>query len=284
MNASDRGGGEARGATFPELVRVMERLRGPGGCPWDREQSHASLKPYLIEEAHEALEAIDLGDDEALVEELGDVLLQVVFHAELLREKGAHTIDDVVRAICEKLVRRHPHVFGDRTVSDSGEVLRNWYALKAEERKAKRGAEASALDGVPRSLPGLLRAQRLGEKAASVGFDWDGTDAVVAKLEEELGEIRRAIAEARGASGDATESAERRAHVQAEIGDLCFAAAQLSRHVGVDAEDGLRRACDRFSARFRYVEQTLHAVGRECKGTSMAELEALWVEAKQRVG
>ncbi len=256
-----------RGSSFPELVDVMEKLRV--GCPWDREQTHDSLKPYFVEEVHEALEAIEEGDDAGLVEELGDVLLQVVFHAELLRERGQYAIDDVVRGIASKLVRRHPHVFGEVTVSGTGEVLKNWYDLKAAERKAKRGADASVLAGVPKSLPSLLRAQRLGEKAGTVGFDWPDADAVLGKVAEEVNELRAALA-----SGD-------KAHAQAELGDLAFALSQLARHAGVDAEEGLRGTCDRFTERFHYIERALRERGQEIKATPMAELDRLWDEAKE---
>ena len=256
-----------RGASLPELVLVMETLRA--SCPWDREQTHASLKPYFIEEVHEALEAIEENDDAGLVEELGDVLLQVVFHAELLRERGVYAIDDVVRGIAKKLIRRHPHVYGEVTVSGTGEVLKNWYDLIAAERKAKRGADASALAGVPKSLPSLLRAQRLGEKAGSVGFDWPNADAVLDKVTEEIGELRAAL------------RAGKKPDVQAELGDLAFALSQLARHAGVDAEDGLRGTCDRFTARFHFIEKTLRERGQDPKTTPMAELDRLWDEAKR---
>lgn len=280
MSEAESKADRARGATFTELVRVMERLRGPGGCPWDQEQTHATLKPYFVEETHEALEAIDSGDDPGLVEELGDVLLQVVFHAELLRERGQFDVDNVIGAICEKLVRRHPHVFGELTVSDSGEVLRNWYEFKAAERKAKKGDGASVLTGVPKSLPGLLRAQRLGEKAGSVGFDWNDAESVLAKMEEELAELRVAMA----ASAGAPPSMDQRMHIEAELGDLLFATAQLARKLGVDAEEGVRGTCERFTARFQHIEAGMRAEGREVKGAGMEELDARWALAKKALG
>ena len=259
-----------RGTSFPELVTIMERLRV--GCPWDREQTHDTLKPYLIEETHEALEAIEDRDDAALCEELGDVLLQVVFHAELLREKGAYGIDDVVGAISEKLVRRHPHVFGDVQVDGTRGVMRNWYEFKAAERKKKRGDDASVLTGVPRSLPALLRAQRLGEKAASVGFDWPDANAVLDKVEEEIRELREAIAH------------KSKADAQTELGDLCFALAQLARKLGIDAEDGTAGTCNRFTARFQHMEAALRERGEDPKSKTLDELEAMWVEAKKALG
>jgi MazG family protein len=256
-----------RGSTFPDLVAIMERLRGPGGCPWDREQSHQSLKAYLIEEAYEVLETIDAGDDAALCEELGDLLLQVVFHAELGREGGRFSIDDVVRAISEKLVRRHPHVFGDVEAKDADAVLRNWAKLKAAERREKGVAEPSALDGVPANLPALLRAQRLGEKAAGVGFDWARVDAVLAKVQEEIGELRAELADP--------------VRRKAELGDLLFSLAQLARHLEADAEDSLRAACGRFVTRFHHVEAALRARGIEPGAASAEELDRLWEEAKR---
>jgi MazG family protein len=262
--------GERRGHSFCELVAIMERLRGPGGCPWDREQTHASLKPFLLEEAYEVLEAIDHGDDRALCEELGDLLMQVVFHAELARESDRFIIDDVVRAIADKLVRRHPHVFGNVEAKDAETVLRNWHRLKAAERKEKRGEGASALDGVPRALPALLRAQRLGDKAAAVGFDWPGADAVLAKVEEEIRELR----------ADLADPAKR----QAELGDLLFALAQLARHMSAEAEEALRGTCDRFESRFRHLESALRSRGAEPSATPLEELERLWDEAKKEVG
>ena len=259
-----------RGELFVELVALMERLRGPGGCPWDREQTHESLKPYLIEEAYEVLEAIDNGNDSALCEELGDVLLQVVFHAELAREQGRFVIDDVVEAIARKLRHRHPHVFGDVEAKDAETVLQNWQKLKAEEKKRKGEGPTSLLAGVPRDLPALLRAQRLGSKAASVGFDWESADQVLAKVEEEVRELRADLG-----------NPQRR---QAELGDILFALSQLARHLQADAEESLRGACQRFTARFERIERALRARGEELARTPFEELERLWQEAKKEVG
>jgi MazG family protein len=262
--------GGRRGESFPDLVAIMERLRGPGGCPWDREQTHHTLKPYLIEEAYEVLEAIDAADDALLCEELGDLLLQVVFHAELAREGGRFAIDDVVRAISAKLVRRHPHVFGDADAKDAQAVLQSWHKLKAAERREKRGDDASALHGVPGHLPALLRAQRLGEKAAAVHFDWPGAEAVLGKVEEEIRELRAAISDP--------------ARREAELGDLLFALGQLARHLAVNAEEALRAACHRFTTRFHHLEASLRARGSDPAHTSTEELDRLWEEAKKAVG
>jgi tetrapyrrole methylase family protein/MazG family protein len=257
------------GAAFTELVRIMERLRGPNGCPWDREQTHESIKPYLIEEAYEVAEAIESSDVDELRKELGDLLLQIVFHAQLAQEAGRFGIEDVVRAIIEKMVRRHPHVFAGVEVKDSDEVLRNWSKIKSEERKDSD--DRSALAGVPRALPALLRAHRLAEKAAHVGFDWNNPHEVLDKVREELGELETALAQ-----GDRNE-------VEAELGDLLFALASLARHLDLHSEDALQRASDRFLRRFRYIEQRLSEQQRDVHAASTAELNVLWEEAKGKV-
>lgn len=254
---------------FDELVRLMARLRGPGGCPWDREQTHRSIKPYLIEEAYEVAEAIDRDDATELCTELGDLLLQIVFHAQMAAEDGRFTIADVARAINDKLVRRHPHVFADAAVSGTDDVLRNWSRIKAEERQ--HDEDRSALAGVPRAMPALLRAQRLGEKAAHVGFDWDGAAGVIAKVREELAELEEALG-----------AADRRA-CEAELGDLLFAATSLARHLDLSAEDALTHAADRFGRRFRAMEGELQPAGRDIRDTTPAEKDALWERAKRRV-
>jgi len=252
---------------FAELVRIMERLRGPGGCPWDREQTRASIKPYVIEEAYEVAEAIDDNNIDDLRAELGDLLLQVVFHAEMAREEGLFTVEDVVRGISEKLVRRHPHVFGDTEVKDSAEVLRNWARIKTEERQGRD--DNSVVSGVPRAMPALLRAHRLGEKAAGVGFDWDSAGAVLEKVREELSELQSAI-----------EVGERTA-VEAELGDLLFALTSLGRHFDMQTEDALQRASDRFIRRFRYMESRLIERQQDVHATAADELNRLWEEAKR---
>ena len=255
------------GEAFEELVRIMHQLRRPGGCPWDGEQTHASIKPYTIEEAYEVAEAIDAGDDRELCTELGDLLLQIVFHAEMASERQAFAITDVIAAISDKMIRRHPHVFADVQVSGADEVLRNWSRIKADERRG--GEDTSALAGVPRAMPALLRAQRLGEKAGHAGFDWTSPAGVLDKLREELGEIEAALR-----AGD-------RAAAVDELGDLLYASTSLARHLGAVAEDALNGAADRFTARFRHMEATLGAQQREVHGTQPEELEALWQAAKR---
>ena len=254
---------------FAELVRIMERLRAPGGCPWDREQTRESIKPYLIEEAYEVAEAIEDHNIDELCTELGDLLLQIVFHAEMAREEGLFTIEDVIRAISEKMIRRHPHVFSDTEVKDSAEVLRNWARIKAEERKHQE--DNSAVTGVPRALPALLRAHRLGEKASRVGFDWQNASQVLEKVDEELTELKAAMAE-----GDATA-------IQAELGDLLFALTSFGRHLDIQGEDALQQASDRFIRRFRHMEQQLAERGQDMHATSADELDRLWEAAKKAV-
>jgi tetrapyrrole methylase family protein/MazG family protein len=252
---------------FTRLVEIMARLRGPEGCPWDREQTHASIKPYLIEETYEVVEAIEREDDEDLCSELGDLLLQVVFHAQMASEAGRFTIADVVQAIHDKLVRRHPHVFGDADVRSSADVVHNWSRIKAEERRHTN--DRSAIAGVPRSMPALLRAHRLGEKAAGVGFDWRDACGVLDKVREEQGELEAAI-----------ESGDSRA-AEAELGDLLYALTSLARHLRINAEDALARAGDRFSWRFRRMEEELAKAGRDIRKTTAAEMDALWEEIKR---
>jgi tetrapyrrole methylase family protein/MazG family protein len=257
---------------FGELVQIMARLRGEGGCPWDREQTHESIKPYLTEETYEVLEAIDDGDPEKLREELGDLLLQVVFHARMAEETGAFDLRHVIAGIAEKLRRRHPHVFGTGKADTAQEVLFNWEQIKQRERREAHGS-ASALDGVPRELPALLRAHRLQEKASRVGFDWKEVREVYGKVEEELAELRAAM-----------ESREP-LRAEAELGDLLFALVNLSRFIAVNPEEALRKTIARFIARFRYIEQSLADQGTSLRDASLAQMDALWSEAKQkRVG
>jgi tetrapyrrole methylase family protein / MazG family protein len=254
------------GERFERLVAIMHRLRAPGGCPWDGEQTHESIKPYLVEEAYEVLEAIDANDDRELCGELGDLMLQVVFHAEMASETDRFAIGDVIDAICDKLVRRHPHVFADTQVSGSEEVLRNWSKIKQQERR--HSDDSSALAGVPRAMPALLRAHRIGEKASSAGFDWTRPEGVLDKLREELAELEQAVA---------AEGPER---VEAELGDLLFAATSLARHLGVRSEDALGKATDRFESRFREMERRLAADGRELTALSEDKKEEAWQRAK----
>jgi tetrapyrrole methylase family protein/MazG family protein len=252
---------------FDELVEIMRALRSPEGCPWDREQTHESLKPYLLEESYEALEAVDSGDPQKLCAELGDVLLQVVFHARLGEEAGLFDVRDVCERINRKLRFRHPHVFGDVTVTGSDEVVTNWEQLKRLE--AETGKRESALDGVPHAMPALMRAQELQKKAARVGFDWEDVTGPLAKVEEELDELAAAR--------------EAGAHEQLihELGDLLFAVVNVARFLGVDAEDALRMSCQRFSRRFRQVEAAASQAGRDLHGMDLAEMDVLWEAAKK---
>lgn len=254
------------------LLALMARLRGPGGCPWDRKQTHESLRPYLLEETHEVLEAIDLGDDADLEEELGDLLLQVVFHAELAREDGRWSMADVARGITEKLHFRHPHVFGGKDAPDAEAALARWEEVKAEEKAAKGKARASVVDGVPKAAPALMRAERVTDKAASVGFDWPDRDGVRAKVDEELAELDAAVAD-----GD-------RDAIAHEVGDLLLTVVNLARWLDVHPEDALRETVERFTRRFQHVEQALEGEGRRPKDVDLARLDALWNEAKARHG
>ncbi|MGB9792526.1 MAG: nucleoside triphosphate pyrophosphohydrolase [Thermacetogeniaceae bacterium] len=271
-------GAASAGAEQPEaaaaypldpLVEVMQRLLGPGGCPWDRQQTHASLKKYLIEETYEVIDAIDEGNMHKLCEELGDLLLQVVFHAVLAQNRGDFTVVDVVEGIVEKLKRRHPHVFGEIRVKDASEVLRNWEDIKRGERKGgEKGERSSLMEGIPRSLPSLLMAQKVQGKAALVGFDWPDASGAASKLEEEWREVKAAWE--RGDS-DA---------LRRELGDFLFAAVNVCRLLKVNAEDALREAVEKFIGRFRYMEKRAAELGVELKNLSLSELDALWDEAK----
>jgi MazG family protein len=249
------------------LLGIMERLRGPDGCPWDREQTLATLRPYVLEETYEVLEAIDAGDPREHCEELGDLLLQIVFQAQLAREAGTFEFADVAEAISTKLVSRHPHVFGDSRVKDAEGVLRQWAALKREEKKARGGGQ-SVLEGVPRELPALARADRLTEKASRIGFDWPDAAGARAQVGEELGELDRAI------------QAGERAEIEHELGDVLFALANLSRKLGLAPEEALRGAVGRFVTRFGHVEAELARRGVPHGGATLAEMDALWDEAK----
>jgi tetrapyrrole methylase family protein/MazG family protein/ATP diphosphatase len=250
-----------RGERLPELVAIMQRLLSPDGCPWDREQTLESLRPYVIEEAHEVVDAIDRKDLVHLREELGDLLLQIVFQSQI---QDAFGIDDVIGAICDKMIRRHPHVFGDEQAADAAAVLQRWEALKATE-KAGRGV----LDGVPVAMPALLRAQRVGEKAAHLGLDWPDGAGPRKKLDEEVGELDAALA-----SGDA-------AAAESELGDVLFSVVSIARKHGIDAEAALRGTIDRFAARVGRVEQTAKVRNVDPAKLSEAELDALWLEAKE---
>jgi MazG family protein len=245
----------------------MSRLRGPDGCPWDREQTLCSLRPYLLEETYEVLEAIDAGDPREHCEELGDLLLQIVFQAQLAGEAGQFSFADVAEAISDKLVSRHPHVFGDAEAKDSDAVLRQWAALKREEKKAKGGGD-SVLEGVPREMPALARADRLTEKASRIGFDWPDAGGAREKLAEEIGELDEAIA-----GGD-------REAIEHELGDALFALANLARKLSVAPEEALRGAVARFVNRFGHIERELARRGVGHGQATLAEMDALWNEAK----
>ena len=263
---------------YQRLRVIMKRLLDPGGCPWDREQTHATLRQYMIEEAYEAAEAIDDEDDAALCEELGDVALQVVFHAELAERRRAFNIEDVYARICRKLIDRHPHVFGTGHADDAEAVLKNWEQIKKEEKRrkaAESGSErkVSALSGVPRALPGLQRAGRLQEKAARVGFDWDRIEDVAAKVREEVEEFLAQV-DAGSANGDGG------AALADEFGDLLFSLVNLSRFLNVRAEEAMAAACEKFIRRFTAIEQEAERQGRHLKDMTLAEMDELWEQVK----
>lgn len=266
------------------LLAIMARLRDPdGGCPWDLEQDFSTIAPYTVEEAYEVADAIDRGDLPALKDELGDLLLQVVFHAQMAQEQGAFAFGDVVEAICDKMVRRHPHVFGPSTGSgpvasfaDAQAQTANWDAIKAAERKAAGEDDTSALAGISRGLPEWQRAVKLQSRAARVGFDWPGTAPVIDKLHEEIDEVRVELA--------AAPSPERDARLEDEIGDLLFVAANLARHAKVDVGGALRRANLKFERRFRAMEALATAEGTTMSALSLDQQEALWARVKQREG
>jgi tetrapyrrole methylase family protein/MazG family protein len=242
------------------LREIVARLRSPGGCPWDREQTHESLRAALVEECYEAIEAIEKADDENLREELGDLLLQVVMHAHMAGERKAFSFEQVVEGICEKLIRRHPHVFGDSRVAETAQVLRQWEQIKRAE---KRG-ECSVIDGPPSAFPALLGAQHAQKKAARVGFDWDEAAQVLDKIEEEIGELREAVS--RGT----------RKNIEEEVGDLLFSVVNLARKLDVDAETSLAGATRKFVGRFRAVEAEIAAGGGKVEQTSSEVMNALW--------
>ncbi|MCI0569584.1 MAG: nucleoside triphosphate pyrophosphohydrolase [Myxococcaceae bacterium] len=260
------------GSEMERLAGIMARLRAPGGCPWDREQDLRSLRPYLVEEAYEVLDEMDRvgagGPWGPLCEELGDLLFQIVFHAQLAHEQDAFTLEDVARAIADKIERRHPHVFGEAAVSGPGQVLANWARLKADERKQKTGSEGSVLDGVPTGAPALLRAERLTEKASRIGFDWPDLAGVREKLSEELGELDAAIA-----SGD-------RDAKEHELGDVLFSLANLARFIQTPAEDALRQANRRFTSRFHRIEADLREARVPFGEATLEQMEASWQKAK----
>jgi MazG family protein len=270
MQHEEPAGPASAGERFQRFCELIARLRGPGGCPWDREQTHASLKPMTIEEAYEVLEAIDHGVSEELAGELGDLLLQVVFHSQIAAEAGRFTIADVVERVSDKMVRRHPHVFGSESADTPEQVLRNWEALKQDERRAKGHASESLLDSVSKALPAAIEAFQMTTKAGRVGFDWPDAAAVVAKLDEETAELKAVLA---APTPDAARLAD-------EVGDLLFVAVNLARKLGLDPESALKQSNRKFRRRFSHVERRLKERGRAPESSSLEEMDALWDEAK----
>jgi tetrapyrrole methylase family protein/MazG family protein len=267
----------APGEWFDKLVALQKRLRDPGGCPWDREQTHHSLRTYLIEEAYEVLDALESGDDEKFAEELGDLLLQVTFHSQIASEEGRFDVTNVIRAVHEKMIRRHPHVFGEERANDSAEVLRNWHKIKAQERRENGAADSpadqdakpeSALDGVPRTIPATLEGLQLTKKAARTGFDWDGSAGIFEKIREETSELQHAI------------QAGTQPKIDEELGDLLFAAVNLARFLHVDPEIALKNANAKFVRRFREMERLAANSGRKFEDVPRPEKEAFWDAAK----
>src|SRR5712664_2148226 len=271
------------GQWFEKLVAVQGRLRGPNGCPWDREQTHQSLRTYLIEEAYEVLEALESGNDAKFAEEMGDLLLQIVFHSQIAREEDRFTVSEVIREIHDKMIRRHPHVFGTTRAKDSAEVLRNWEQIKAAERRAgdnKRDSktgnnvpeEVSLLDGVSRALPATLEGFQLTRKASRIGFDWEDAGGVFEKMRDETEELKKVL----GNQDDR--------RIEEELGDLLFAAINLSRFLKVDPEIALKKANAKFARRFRAMERLARESGREFKDVPREQMETYWDAAKKLEG
>ncbi|VTR28851.1 nucleoside triphosphate pyrophosphohydrolase [Actinobacillus pleuropneumoniae] len=260
-----------RQRTFARLHEIVGILRSPEGCPWDREQTHESIRKNLIEETYEVLETIDEDDPEHMQEELGDLLLQIMLHSQMEEELGTFTVYDVIQALNDKLIFRHPHVFGESSAKDTESALQNWEQMKAEEKRRKglSPEKASALDGIPRDLPALMKAYKLQKKASKVGFDWDNIDGVFQKIEEELGELRQAVTE--GQSDEDT---------ALELGDLLFAVSNAARFIGADPEEALSRTNRKFIRRFSYIEEQLAAQGKTLQESTLDEMEALWQSAK----
>jgi ATP diphosphatase len=290
------------GERFERAVAIMERLRAPGGCPWDREQTFDSIKPYTLEETYEVLEAIDNRDWNELPGELGDLLLQVLFYSEMAAEQGTFSIDDVLDRLSEKLVNRHPHVFGEVKADTSAEVKRNWEALKTEERKkrdagtnASEGAQSSfksILSGISSAMPSLLEAHKLSSRAAQVGFDWPNMDGLFDKLAEETSELRQHLQEfpapgprpeGRGVAGSGRQTVpeELRQRLEGEVGDLFFVLVNIARYLSLDPESALRKTNRKFRSRFQWMEQRLSESRGNLESASMDELESLWQQAKQ---
>ncbi|MGA9392877.1 MAG: nucleoside triphosphate pyrophosphohydrolase [Candidatus Sulfotelmatobacter sp.] len=294
------------GERFERAVAIMGRLRAPGGCPWDREQTFDSIKPYTLEETYEVLEAIDHRDWDELPGELGDLLLQVLFYSEMAKEQGTFSIDDVLDRLSNKLVDRHPHVFGDAKADTSADVKRNWEALKTEERKKRlsgnrdetKGEQrtagpASILEGISSSMPALLEAQKLSSRAAQVGFDWPNIESLFDKLGEETTELREHLQEypapgprpeGRGVAGSGRQAIpeDLRMRLEEEVGDLFFVMVNIARYLALDPESALRKMNRKFRRRFQWMEQRLHGNGSTLDLASMEELESLWQQAKRQ--
>ena len=259
----------AAGEKFQRLVDLMARLRAPNGCPWDREQTFDTIKPFLLEETYEVIDAIDAREWHALAEELGDLLLQAVFFSQMAAEENLFRVDDALDAINQKLIRRHPHVFGDETAHTGSDVLKRWNEIKAEEKRAKPESDNSLLGSVPRSLPALVEAQQIASRAAQIGFDWENAGQVIDKLHEESREFEQARAR------------NDREELEGELGDMLFVLVNLARFVKVDPEQALRRTNAKFRCRFGYVEHKLAERGKTTRESSIEEMEALWQEAKK---
>jgi tetrapyrrole methylase family protein / MazG family protein len=257
------------GEKFQKLVDILARLRAPGGCPWDREQTLDTIKPYLLEETYEVLDAIDARDWSELTGELGDLLLQAVFFSQIAAEQNLFRIEDALDAINQKLIRRHPHVFGEENAETAGDVRRIWGEVKAAEKKQKGGDTAGLLESVPRALPALVEAQQITSRAAHVGFDWDSPDQVLEKLHEELAEF------------DAARRGAKQEEMEGELGDMLFVLVNLARFANVDPEQALRKTNAKFRARFGYIERKLGERGKSPEAATLDEMEALWQESKR---
>ncbi len=272
---------------FDELVQLMAKLRAPDGCPWDRKQTHESLKPYLLEETYEVLETIDKQDEPKLREELGDLLLQILFHAQIAAERKAFSVEEVMQLLADKLVRRHPHVFdkkGDGALT-SDQVYSNWEQIKKSERQ-QAGRSESVLDGVPKTLPALLRAFQIQARASRVGFDWpqngDGVHQVMDKVKEEIEELTDAYGTREKRASEADQAAMQR-HLEDEMGDVLFSLVNLARFLKVNPEDAMRLATDRFADRFHFIEAEASRTGRTLESMTLAEMDTLWEKAKQKL-
>lgn len=290
------------GERFERAVAIMERLRAPGGCPWDREQTFDSIKPYTLEETYEVLEAIDNRDWPELAGELGDLVLQVLFYSEMAKEQSSFSIDDVLDRLSTKLINRHPHVFGDVKADTAAEVKRNWEALKAEEKRleekkdpqknaGEENQRRSILAGISSAMPSLLEAHKLSSRAAQAGFDWPNIDGLFDKLQEETDELREQLTQfpapgprpqGRGiaSSGRASVPEDLQSRLEEEVGDLFFVLVNIARYLSIDAESALRKTNRKFKRRFQWMEDQLHARGRSANESSMEELESLWQQAK----